>query len=231
MSDIRSVFGENPKAVRESRLLDVSKKRPYLDLDVGSVQVPDGHPLRERLRRRAVFAVRPIADSPLVMVLAEREPCGPHRILVLTPSPPELLSRRGLAHIGCSSARLYALGLSKVQSVHSSAPNLYIAGHADAILQGTGVRSKSEDSEVAGNRPESGWQCRKERTRAPQVPRTHAYHGTRKNRPVFETSPSGISCAGKPASVAPTGQANELPRSHRPRDICATGIGRSVSSS
>ncbi len=70
--------------------------------------------LREWLRQRAVFAVRPIANSPLVMVFAERESRGFHRILVLTPSPPELLSRRRLAHIGRSSARLHPLGFSKV---------------------------------------------------------------------------------------------------------------------
>ncbi len=98
------------------------------------------------------------------MVFAERESRGFHGIPVLTPGPPELLSRRRLAHLGHSSARLYPLGFSKVQSVHCSAPNFCIAGREGPILQRTGVQSKSEDSEVpvsaAGNRTESGWQCR-----------------------------------------------------------------------
>ena len=106
--------------------------------------------LRERLRQRSIFAVRPIADSPLVMIFEERESRGFHRILVLTPSHPELLSWRRLAHIGRSWACLYPLGFSKVQSVHCSVPNFCIAGREGPILQRTGVRSKSEDSEVAG---------------------------------------------------------------------------------
>ena len=94
--------------------------------------------LQERLRQRAVFAVRPIADRPLVMVFAERESRVFHRILVLTPSPPKLLSRCRLAHIGRSAARRYPLGFSKVQSVHCSVPNFCIAGHEGPILQREG---------------------------------------------------------------------------------------------
>ena len=38
-----------------------------------------------RRRQRAVFVIRPVADTPLIVVFAKRESCRFHGILVLTP--------------------------------------------------------------------------------------------------------------------------------------------------
>ena len=112
--------------------------------------------LPERLRQRAAFAVRPIADTPLVMVFAERESRGFHLILVLTPGPPELLSRRRLAHIRRSSARLYPLGFSKVQSVHVLYPTSaspvtkvrFSSGYSEGLQQLIHLLQRNEATDI-----------------------------------------------------------------------------------
>jgi hypothetical protein len=142
------------------------ERAPWRKVTFRNSPLRGGVELAGRFRQRAVFAVGPIADNPLVMVLAERESRGFYRILVLTPGSPELLSRRGLAHIGRPSARLYLLGFSKVQSVHCCMPRFCIGGHESPILQRPGVRHKRE----TGQRREAGlWHADGQHTVSPSV--------------------------------------------------------------
>ena len=107
---VRSSIGRHPP--RTTGFSD--NRSDYRDIHDGCLGV--------RIWKRAVFAVRPIADSPLVMKFAERESGGFHLILVLTPGYPEPLGRCRLPLVGRSSACLYPLGFSKVQTIHCSVP-------------------------------------------------------------------------------------------------------------